>query len=63
LKKYQDEFIFPQINGKGDLFHWKFIGITNSKRTKAYVDEVMNDWQTCQVEGHFTVKTMVGLSR
>jgi kynureninase len=33
------------------------------KRTKAYVDEVMNDWANLAVEGHFTVKTMVGLSR
>jgi kynureninase len=32
------------------------------KRTK-YVDEVMDDWANLAVEGHFMLKTMVGLSR
>jgi kynureninase len=37
--------------------HWAF------KRTKAYVDEVMDDWANLAVEGHFMLKTLVGLSR
>jgi kynureninase len=47
---------------KSDLFTGNSLGL-QPKRTKAYVDEVMNDWANLAVEGHFTVKTMVGLSR
>ncbi len=53
LNKYQDEFIFPQINGKNVIyFTGNSLGL-QPKRTKAYVDEVMNDWANLAVEGHF----------
>jgi kynureninase len=53
LNKYQDEFIFPQINGKNVIyFTGNSLGL-QPKRTKYYVDEVMNDWANLAVEGHF----------
>jgi kynureninase len=53
LHKYQDEFIFPQVNGKKVIyFTGNSLGL-QPKRTKAYVDEVMNDWANLAVEGHF----------
>jgi kynureninase len=62
LNKYRDEFIFPKVNEKSNLFHGKFIGL-QPKRTRAYVDEVMDDWANLAVEGHFMLKSLVGLSR
>jgi hypothetical protein len=38
--------------------HWACV-----KRTRAYVDEVMDDWANLAVEGHFMLKSLVGLSR
>jgi kynureninase len=53
LNKYQDEFIFPKVNGKKVIyFTGNSLGL-QPKRTKAYVDEVMNDWANLAVEGHF----------
>lgn len=53
LHKYQDEFIFPQVNGKKVIyFTGNSLGL-QPKRTKAYVDEVMDDWANLAVEGHF----------
>lgn len=53
LFKYQDEFIFPKVNGKNVIyFTGNSLGL-QPKRTKAYVDEVMNDWANLAVEGHF----------
>jgi len=53
LNKYQDEFIFPKVNGKKVIyFTGNSLGL-QPKRTKAYVDEVMNDWADLAVEGHF----------
>ena len=53
LHKYQEEFIFPQVNGKKVIyFTGNSLGL-QPKRTKAYVDEVMNDWGNLAVEGHF----------
>jgi hypothetical protein len=47
------------VNEKSDLFWlWKLVCV---KRTKAHVDEVADDWANLAVEGHFTVKTMVGI--
>jgi kynureninase len=60
LQKIPARISFPEVNEKSDLFYRKFFGFA-TKRT--YVDEVMNDWANLAVEGHFTVKTMVGLSR
>ncbi|NDI97729.1 kynureninase [Flavobacterium sp. LaA7.5] len=53
LAKYRDEFIFPHINGKQVIyFTGNSLGL-QPKRTKAYVDEVMDDWAKLAVEGHF----------
>ena len=53
LAHYKNEFIFPQHNGKNVIyFTGNSLGL-QPKRTKAYVDEVMNDWANLAVEGHF----------
>jgi kynureninase len=53
LAKYRDEFIFPHVNGKQVIyFTGNSLGL-QPKRTKAYVDEVMDDWGKLAVEGHF----------
>lgn len=53
LRKYRDEFYFPQVNGKQVIyFTGNSLGL-QPKRTKAYVDEVMSDWANLAVEGHF----------
>lgn len=53
LAKYRDEFIFPHVNGKRVIyFTGNSLGL-QPKRTKAYVDEVMEDWGKLAVEGHF----------
>lgn len=56
LKNYRNEFIFPQHNGKNVIyFTGNSLGL-QPKRTKKYIDEVMNDWATHAVEGHFYVQ-------
>ena len=53
LNKYREEFIFPKVNGKNVIyFTGNSLGL-QPKRSKAYVDEVMNDWANLAVEGHF----------
>lgn len=53
LSKYRDEFIFPKVNGKQVIyFTGNSLGL-QPKRTKSYVDEVMEDWANLAVEGHF----------
>lgn len=53
LKHYRDEFIFPKVNGKQVIyFTGNSLGL-QPKRTKKYVDEVMDDWANLAVEGHF----------
>jgi len=53
LKQYQNEFSFPQVNGKKVIyFTGNSLGL-QPKRAKTYVDEVMNDWANLAVEGHF----------
>jgi kynureninase len=53
LNKYRDEFIFPKVNGgKVIYFTGNSLGL-QPKRTRAYVDEVMDDWANLAVEGHF----------
>lgn len=53
LNHYRDEFIFPKVNGKQVIyFTGNSLGL-QPKRTKSYVDEVMNDWANLAVEGHF----------
>ncbi len=56
LNKYQEEFVFPKVNGKKVIyFTGNSLGL-QPKRTKKYVDEVMNDWANHAVEGHFYAK-------
>ncbi len=56
LSKYRSEFIFPQYKGENVIyFTGNSLGL-QPKRTKAYVDEVMNDWANLAVEGHFYAK-------
>ena len=53
LSKYKSEFIFPQHDGKDVIyFTGNSLGL-QPKRTKKYVDDVMNDWANLAVEGHF----------
>jgi kynureninase len=53
LRKYQDEFIFPKIDGKNAIyFTGNSLGL-QPKQAREYVDEVMDDWANLAVEGHF----------
>lgn len=53
LKKYRNEFSFPQINDKDVIyFTGNSLGL-QPKKAKEYVDEVMKDWASLAVEGHF----------
>lgn len=53
LHKYRYEFHFPKVNNKQVIyFTGNSLGL-QPKRTKAYVDEVMDDWADLAVEGHF----------
>lgn len=53
LRHYRDEFHFPHVNGKQVIyFTGNSLGL-QPRRTKTYVDEVMNDWANLAVEGHF----------
>jgi kynureninase len=53
LHHYKNEFIFPQHKGKNVVyFTGNSLGL-QPKRTKKYIDEVMNDWANLAVEGHF----------
>lgn len=53
LKAYRSRFHFPQLNGKDVIyFTGNSLGL-QPKQTKTYVDEVMNDWASLAVEGHF----------
>ncbi|AZQ57479.1 kynureninase [Maribacter sp. MJ134] len=53
LQSYRDEFLFPKVNGKDVIyFTGNSLGL-QPKRTKKYIDEVMNDWASLAVEGHF----------
>ncbi|MBC5841003.1 kynureninase [Flavobacterium sp. F-380] len=53
LHKYRSEFHFPKVKGKQVIyFTGNSLGL-QPKRTKSYIDEVMNDWANLAVEGHF----------
>ncbi|WP_417363567.1 kynureninase [Galbibacter sp.] len=53
LKPYKDEFIFPQHNNKNVLyFTGNSLGL-QPKRTRSFLDEILNDWGALGVEGHF----------
>lgn len=53
LHSYKDEFLFPEVNGQKVIyFTGNSLGL-QPKRTKVYVDEIMDDWAKLAVEGHF----------
>ena len=53
LAKYRNEFIFPQINNKNAIyFTGNSLGL-QPKLAQSYVNEIMDDWGTLAVEGHF----------
>lgn len=53
LSGYQNEFIFPEVNGKKVLyFTGNSLGL-QPKSARKYVDEIMEDWANLAVEGHF----------
>jgi len=53
LRSYRDAFYFPKVKGKEVIyFTGNSLGL-QPKRTKKYIDEVMNDWAEMAVEGHF----------
>ncbi|TRZ41425.1 kynureninase [Robertkochia solimangrovi] len=53
LAVYRKAFHFPVINGEEALyFTGNSLGL-QPKRTQEYVDEIMNDWASLAVEGHF----------
>ena len=56
IAKYKKEFHFPKVEGKDVIyFTGNSLGL-QPKRTKKYIDEVMNDWSNLAVEGHFHSK-------
>lgn len=56
LKKYKDEFIFPEVDGKKVIyFTGNSLGL-QPKTARKYVDEVMDDWANLAVEGHFSAE-------
>lgn len=53
LKSYKDQFIMPQHNQKDVLyFTGNSLGL-QPKRTRLYLDEILDDWGALAVEGHF----------
>ena len=53
LASYRNQFIFPQHQGKDVIyFTGNSLGL-QPKQTKKYIDEVVNDWASLAVEGHF----------
>ncbi len=53
LRKYRDEFTFPQHNGKNVVyFTGNSLGL-QPKRAVKYIQDVMDDWANLAVEGHF----------
>ncbi len=53
LGKYRNEFHFPKIDGEDVIyFTGNSLGL-QPKRTRKFVDEIMDDWAALAVEGHF----------
>lgn len=53
LRTYRKEFHFPKVNGEEVIyFTGNSLGL-QPKCTQSYIDEVMKDWATLAVEGHF----------
>ncbi|HYG53050.1 MAG TPA: kynureninase [Flavobacteriales bacterium] len=56
LKKYRDQFHFPQHMGLPVVyFTGNSLGL-QPKTTKSYIEQELNDWATFGVEGHFHAK-------
>ena len=56
LRAYRKEFIFPEINEKEVIyFTGNSLGL-QPKRTARFVNDVMKDWASLAVEGHFYAK-------
>ena len=53
LSVFRDEFIFPKHNEKNVIYFTGNSWGLQSKRSRIYVDEVMDDWASLAVEGHF----------
>ncbi len=53
LRSYKKQFIFPQFKNKDVLyFTGNSLGL-QPKKTRGFLDEILNDWGTLAVEGHF----------
>ena len=53
LRKYREEFHFPQHEGRDVIyFTGNSLGL-QPKSAQKYVDDVMKDWKEMAVEGHF----------
>jgi kynureninase len=53
LRKYRDEFFFPNFAGEGMIyFTGNSLGL-QPKRTKGYIQQELDDWGKWGVEGHF----------
>ena len=62
LHHYRNEFLFPQVNGRKVIyFTGNSLGL-QPKRTKAYVDEVMDDWAKLAVEDISMQKSRGGIT-
>src|SRR5665213_1000464 len=56
LKKYREQFYFPQFNGEDVVyFTGNSLGL-QPKTTKKYIEQELEDWKTFGVEGHFHAK-------
>lgn len=56
LASFRDQFHIPVINGKSVIyFTGNSLGL-QPKRTKAYIEQELNDWAQWGVEGHFHAK-------
>ena len=57
LRPFRDEFLFPKTDDGRDRIYLtgNSLGL-QPKTARAYVEEVMTDWATLAVEGHFRAK-------
>lgn len=56
LKKYREEFIFPQHNNEPVVyFTGNSLGL-QPKQTKRFIEQELSDWAQFGVEGHFLAK-------
>lgn len=57
LRKYRNEFLFPQHEGKDAIyFCGNSLGL-QPKKTKAYIMQQLDNWAAYGVEGHFKTET------